>query len=290
MNSQTKKNDTINRRTTGIASHELQIWYADLTSSQHNIENLHDILDQTEKNRVANFSNKILKRNYIVTRGILRIILSKYLQIPPTEIQLTYNKYGKPKCAYTRELNFNLSHSGNFVIYTFTLDYKVGVDLEFIRHIKNSQKIAKRFFSEEENTELNALPENKYQDAFFHCWTRKEAFIKALGVGLSYPLNQFSVKFAENICKYEIKREKTTNYSKNSIKSSWNFEILNNLAAWTFKTSPSLQAIQLHTEFNYDINPQNWSLLTFHPTSNYIAALAVIGKITKITQCELNLI
>jgi 4'-phosphopantetheinyl transferase len=93
-------------------------------------------------------------------------------------------------------LHFNLSHSNGVALFAFARDYEIGVDIEKVRDIAEMEQIAIGFFSPKEYRFFRELPENMKKEAFFNCWTRKEAFIKAIGAGLSYPLNKFDVSLA----------------------------------------------------------------------------------------------
>jgi 4'-phosphopantetheinyl transferase len=127
-------------------------------------------------------------------------MLARYLETAPHEIQFSYSPHGKPELAITtsqaRPLNFNLAHSGGLALYAFTRVGAIGVDLEQVRPDITGDDIARRFFSSNEVARLTNLPANLRHQAFFNCWTRKEAFIKAKGIGLSLPLDQFDVTLA----------------------------------------------------------------------------------------------
>ena len=133
------------------------------------------------------------QHRYTRARAGLRSLLSHYTQQPAEQIVIAQGAHGKP---YLPEhpLHFNLAHSGEYVLYAFstTPDLLLGVDIEKIQE-RDSLAIAERFFSAREFTELTQLPQNQQTQAFFQIWTQKEAFIKAIGQGLSYPLQQFDV-------------------------------------------------------------------------------------------------
>jgi 4'-phosphopantetheinyl transferase len=121
------------------------------------------------------------------------------LDVEPSQLRFRYNRYGKPALAGELAedwLRFNLSHSHGLALYAFTENREIGVDLEFIRPELAGEEIARRFFSSAEAAELAALPSHLRTEAFFNCWTRKEAYIKARGKGLSLPLDQFDVSLA----------------------------------------------------------------------------------------------
>jgi len=133
---------------------------------------------------------------FIVTRGLLRCILGRYLGIEPGRLRFVYNSYGKPALATASDegaLCFNLSHSGGLALYAVARGRQVGIDLERIRAVPEIEQIAQRFFSSREYAAFRSLAAGLRQEAFYSCWTRKEAYIKARGQGLSLPLDQFDV-------------------------------------------------------------------------------------------------
>ena len=133
-----------------------------------------------------------LQRSFIVARGVLRTLLGHYLKTPPRDLHFNYGAKGKPSLAGAR-IQFNASHSGDLALLAFTLDCELGVDAEVIRPMPDIEDIAKRFFSTEETAELMSLSAAQREQGFFLCWTRKEAYIKATGEGLSAPLDGFRV-------------------------------------------------------------------------------------------------
>jgi 4'-phosphopantetheinyl transferase len=132
-----------------------------------------------------------------MARGMLRVILSRYLNVTPGQIQFHYNRYGKPRImdpAGTEWLNFNVSHSGDLILIAIAHGRKIGVDLEQTRQDVSYDQVAQRFFSPQEYAMLQSFTAAEAKrKAFFDYWTRKEAYIKAQGQGLSIPLEQFDV-------------------------------------------------------------------------------------------------
>lgn len=149
-----------------------------------------------ERMRAERFHFEEDRKRFIICRGILRTILGHYLGVEPSWVQFCYGKNKKPALANTTfkgEIHFNLSHSEGLALYAFNRNREIGVDIEYIRDIPEIEQIAKRFFSERENAVFQILPKSKKREALFNCWTRKEAFVKAMGDGLSWPLDRFDV-------------------------------------------------------------------------------------------------
>jgi 4'-phosphopantetheinyl transferase len=142
------------------------------------------LLASDERIRAARFRFSHLQRSFSLARGALRILLGRYLRADARAIPLQYGPKGKPSLASPARLRFNLSHSDGMALFAFTLDCEVGVDIEAIRPVPDLEQIAIQQFSAEQAAEILALPAGGREAAFFRCWTRKEAFGKALGVGL----------------------------------------------------------------------------------------------------------
>lgn len=159
-------------------------------------EHFRSILDPQELERANRFRFPHLRDNFVLSHVALRKILARYLEIPPQDVRFDLGKHGKPEIRgslnYGR-VQFNLSHSGDWAVVAITQGREVGVDIETFRSDVNHLELARNYFSERECQSLLALPADKQARAFFVCWTQKEAFLKALGDGLSYPLSQFSV-------------------------------------------------------------------------------------------------
>jgi len=152
-----------------------------------------------ERQRAERFRFERDRRRFIVAHGVLRDILGRYLKCSPAQVSFSYNQYGKPALAQESEaigLRFNMSHSHEVALYALTRAREVGVDVELLREDFASLEIAERFFSRSEVALLNSLAPELRTDGFFNCWTRKEAYIKALGEGLSHPLDRFAVSLA----------------------------------------------------------------------------------------------
>jgi 4'-phosphopantetheinyl transferase len=183
-----------------LGATDVHVFRASLERVGHVVARLRELLSPDEHARADRFHFEIDRQHFIVARGCLRKILARYLGIAPAGIRFSYADHGKPRLAspigQTQPLNFNLAHSGGLALYAFTRIGEIGIDLEHIRSDFTGEDIARRFFSATEVTCLSKLPESARDKAFFNCWTRKEAFIKAKGIGLSLALDQFDVSVA----------------------------------------------------------------------------------------------
>jgi 4'-phosphopantetheinyl transferase len=155
------------------------------------LDQLQRLLSQDERERAARFRFEKHARHFIAARGILREILGPYLAVDPALIRFDYNSFGKP--SVEGGPRFNVSHSGGFGLYAVSGIREVGVDIERINPDFAHERIPERFFAPGEVAALRALPADAQIEAFFHCWTRKEAYIKAHGSGLSLDLKSFEV-------------------------------------------------------------------------------------------------
>jgi 4'-phosphopantetheinyl transferase len=168
-------------------------------------DQIYDVLIQRlspdERTRADQFVFSPDRRNFIVARGILRDILSRYLHCQAAEIRFCTELNGKPglDCANTSiRLDFNLSHSSGYLVVAVTQGKKVGVDIEMVRPVPDIDLITSQSFSEYERNMLALLTGEEKLLGFYRCWTRKEAYLKAVGSGLSIPLDSFDVSLAED--------------------------------------------------------------------------------------------
>jgi 4'-phosphopantetheinyl transferase len=182
-----------------LLSGEVHVWRASLEQPPRCLERLLATLEPDEQDRAERFHFDRDRHRFIAGRGTLRAILGGYLDMEPGQLRFCYSEHGKP--SLVREitgdrLRFNVSHSHELALFAVAEGRDLGVDLEWIRPNVADAKIAERFFSAEEVRVLRGLPAELQGDAFFNCWTRKEAYIKALGEGLSMPLSRFVVSLA----------------------------------------------------------------------------------------------
>jgi 4'-phosphopantetheinyl transferase len=152
------------------------------------------LLSPDETARARRFHGEHLRRAFVTTRGALRVLLGRHAGIAPRDVELVFGPQGKPALRPPAAIAFNVSHSGQVAMFAFTRGCPLGIDVEQVRPVPDMQAIARRFFSAEEALELSQLPGAAERErAFFLCWTRKEAYVKAMGTGLSTPLDGFRV-------------------------------------------------------------------------------------------------
>lgn len=175
---------------------EVHLWRVDLDAIAENEAQWQKILSVDENARASRYHFARDRQRFVAARAWLRIILGGCLVTEPSRIEFTYSEKEKPSLspAFAESgVTFNISHSGGIALLAFGRRREIGVDVEEIRHDSDLEAIARRFFSAREQKALAAIPEDEKAKAFFRCWTRKEAYMKATGAGLSLPLSQFDV-------------------------------------------------------------------------------------------------
>lgn len=175
---------------------ELHVWLANLEIASQQLGELERTLTADEIARADSFYFDRDRRGFTAARGILRAIVASYLETTPAALRFSYTEFGKPRLEGSqnnRDLSFNLSHSGGLLLIAVAAARDVGVDIETIDDSVRTAEVAKSFFSTNEIASLERLPRSLQIAGFFHCWTRKEAYIKARGMGLSIPLDSFDV-------------------------------------------------------------------------------------------------
>jgi 4'-phosphopantetheinyl transferase len=222
----------------------VHVWRTPLDLTELQVRSLWDTLAADECQRAERFFFEKDRTHFVVARGLLRILLGRYLRQDALHLRFTYGPHGKPTLATDTggvALRFNVSHSHGLALYALTRGREVGVDVERIRPEIAQEKIAERFFSPREVTVLRGLPTPLQAPAFFACWTRKEAYIKAKGAGLTLPLDQFDVSLA-----------------------------------------PGEPAALLHTAWDLQ-EAAGWTLQDLAPAPGYRAAVAVAGHAWRLT-------
>lgn len=168
----------------------------DLDVSDQALAAYHGHLDTGEQTRAARFRYDRDRRRFVARRGMLREQLGRALGCAPHAVRIGADSSGKPFLPDDPDLNFNLSHSNGVALCVTARGVRVGCDIEWRNPALACARVAERLFAPDENAALSALPAAHWVQGFFNCWTRKEAYVKALGVGLPYPLDAFSVTVA----------------------------------------------------------------------------------------------
>lgn len=179
-----------------LSADEVHVWCAPLGQPEQRVRQLASTLVPDEQARAERYRLERDRDRFFVRRGILRHLLGRYVGCEAKSVEICYGAYGKPSLAHgcgEGTLRFSLAHSRQMALFAFARGCEVGVDIESVHPMQDADRIAARFFSPREVAALRALPPEERQRAFFACWTRKEAYLKARGVGLSGELGQFEV-------------------------------------------------------------------------------------------------
>ena len=176
-----------------LSASEIHIW---CTSLELPVSRFQNMLSFDEKARAERYHSQDDANRFIIRRGMLRTLLGYYLDVEPGQIQFCYGKNGKPGIVdqpSRAEIYFNLAHTDNLALYGFTRDNEIGVDIEYIKDIPEMERIVEIYFTAGEREIFHTLPESKKNEVFFNCWTRKEAIVKMIGDGVSWPLDEVDV-------------------------------------------------------------------------------------------------
>ena len=182
-----------------LSSEAVHVWCVAVEPLAGQVPELAKLLSNDERSRANAFVNARDRERFIISHGILRLLIGCYLEVAPDKVQFSQGSHKKPCLGghyASSGLQFNLSHSQSYALFAFSRHRQVGVDIEYIRPLPDMEQIAANTFSPQENLELDKLPPEQRLSAFYDYWTRKEAFVKALGKGLYYPLNRFSVSIS----------------------------------------------------------------------------------------------
>lgn len=171
---------------------EVHVWRFETQPSDFRYDKMLGLLSREEKERAFRYKFEKDRRQFVMARGALRMVLGGYLNRDPRQVLFLENGYGKPELINGKRVTFNISHSHGVVMMAFTKVSEIGIDVESVQEL-DYLSLAGRFFAKPEQEMLQALPTSEHLQAFYLCWTRKEALVKAVGEGLSYPLDQFVV-------------------------------------------------------------------------------------------------
>jgi 4'-phosphopantetheinyl transferase len=211
-----------------LPPNEIHLWFV-LTNEIEDaalISAYQALMTKEELAKAERFHFEKDRHQHIITRALVRTILSRYADINPADWRFSKNKYGRPEILGNSTLRFNLSHTDGLIACAVVVKQDIGVDVENKGRKSGGVDIAKRFFSTQEVQDLNAVPESQKRERFFDYWTLKESYIKARGMGLSLPLNQFSFHLSDN----------------KPVRISFNPELQDNPNLWQFWTlQPTLE-------------------------------------------------
>ena len=178
-----------------LQENEIHVWRVETQPSDFRYDKMFGLLSETEKERGLRFRFEKDRREFVMARGVLRMLLGGYLHRHPRQVLFSENEYGKPALINGKRIVFNVSHSHGLILLAFARECAIGIDVEKIEKLRYGS-MAERFFARREVETLFSLPEEEQLQAFYLCWTRKEALVKAMGEGLSYPLDHFVVSNA----------------------------------------------------------------------------------------------
>ncbi len=178
------------------APSEVHVWRASLALPPGDVAALHEVISDEERLRAGRFRFEVHRGRFVAGRGIQRRVLARYLGAGPAALRYRLAHHGKPSLDHPWDatgLRFNVSNAEDGLLIAVGLGRELGVDLEAVRTLGDRDDVARRFFSAPENQVYDTIADAERDAAFFTCWTRKEAYIKALGEGLSMPLDCFDV-------------------------------------------------------------------------------------------------
>jgi len=180
---------------------EIHLWSSLLDQPDDVINRFYAVLSEEEKNRINKYKFKFLRDRLTVSKGLLKSLISNYLNIEIEEINFIQNEYGKPSLQPELneiDLQFNVSHSEHLGMFAFTTGQELGIDVESIQQTPNLNEIVDMCFSDFEKEWFYKSEPGLQQELFYKVWTGKEAFIKAIGTGLSFPLKEIEFKINSN--------------------------------------------------------------------------------------------
>ena len=183
-----------------LDSGTVHVWKVDLAPTGKLIEKCLGVLTDDERKRARRFRGEQLQHRFIVSHGQLRIVLARYLAIPPRSVEFELGDYGKPRLAGTsldQGLVFNISHSNDIALFAVGYDRAIGVDVEVWRDLRDLEALVDRWFAQEEKVHWQLLHTSQRQAWFFRIWTCKESFVKAVGKGISLGLDRCAVEIED---------------------------------------------------------------------------------------------
>jgi 4'-phosphopantetheinyl transferase len=190
------------RKIPALSPGVLHAWTLSTPRLETSTHRLFSLLAPDERERANTFKFTLAQRRYVVSRSVLRLLLGSYTALPPSELRFAYGPHGKPRLATRHRppaVRFSLTHSGDIVVYAFVLGRHVGVDVEEQAPIGDVRELARRYLSDCERRPLVGTFGSAVQSEFARAWTRKEAYLKAVGTGLTARLSEICVADADPI-------------------------------------------------------------------------------------------
>jgi len=175
---------------------EIHIWSAILDQPEAIVDSYYSILSDSEQKKVDKYKFELLRNRQIISMGLLRVLIANYRNFRPNEINFYYNEFGKPFISPDSDgnnLSFNSSHSNNIAVFVFSRNREVGIDVEKVKEMKDMEGVVDLCFSESEKKWFSKLSSDKKEEIFYKVWAGKEAYIKAIGKGLSFSPNRISL-------------------------------------------------------------------------------------------------
>jgi len=193
-------------RGVSLTTRDVHVWRVPLDLDADRVRDYANVLSHEEQARADRYRIESKRTEFIVTRGLLRRAIACMLQTDDTEtyargLTFLFGAHGKPSIAQPASaatIRCNVSHTRGLALVAVTRGLDVGIDVEHVGRVKDYLALGRRYFSETEYAELAGLPDGQQQRAFFRCWTRKEAYLKAIGSGITLGLDQFDVSLAPN--------------------------------------------------------------------------------------------
>jgi 4'-phosphopantetheinyl transferase len=211
-----------------LPERQVNIWTLDTRVSNDVTAQFEEVLAPDESERAAQFRADHQRESYILARGVVRFLLGYYLAVDPRSIRFAYGPNGKAALVPPDSVQFNVTHSADMAAIALARGCDVGIDLEQIRPLKELEQIADRFLCAKEAAEINSLPPGEREKAFFSCWTRKEAYVKAIGAGLEKPLKSFRIaETAGSAGELELYDEEGTS------SEPWTIQDIHLMPGWT---------------------------------------------------------
>jgi len=212
-----------------LGQDEIHVWKLPLRRTDEQFIDFENSLCQDERQRADAFLFPHLRQRFVARRGLQRLILGQYCGVRAKDIKFVYDDHGKPQVSPDHNLinlHFSISHSEDLALLACSRHKPVGIDIENIRAVEDRDDIVSRFFSDIEKQAWQSIKPAERTQAFFKAWTRKEAFVKALGVGLGLDLNQFSVSFEDQdtrLLSWSEESEKKENWMLYLVNPDQNF-------------------------------------------------------------------